>query len=56
MRTGKKMILVHSNTISSFSDMIGTGKLSLRIETKELITRSLQTREEYIHYHTITRF
>lgn len=55
-RTGRKMILVHSNTISSFSDMIGTGKLSLRIETKGPITRSLQTREEYIHYHTITRF
>lgn len=55
-KIGKKMILVHNNTISSFSDMIGTGKLSLRIETRGPITKSLQTKEEYIHYHTITQF
>lgn len=55
-RTGKKMIPVHSNTINSFNDMTGTGKLNLRIETKGPITRSLLIREEFIHYHTIIQF
>lgn len=57
LRIGRKMILMLTNTISSIREMIGTGKLSLPLETKGPITRSLQNRvQESIHYRITTLF
>ncbi|CAH8385611.1 unnamed protein product [Eruca vesicaria subsp. sativa] len=51
------MILMLTGTNSSISEMIGTGKLSLPLETKgPIITRNLQNRLESIHYRITALF